>query len=175
MPLYGRLVDPQIRLRCEGHIRAYADILWRWNLLILRAELLKNSRVWDADKEQIISEHCHCKRMSLCTNTTSLAIASLCRVCGKTAHTGIDTCTVSKSRSESLQPSCTLCRLPVQRKLAHKPLSCLPLLYSARSWSELLTMPSRHACWMLAGITSQVERPMRLRVRLLVYYCRREV
>jgi hypothetical protein len=173
-PLCSRLVDSQIRLRCEGHIRAYADILWGWDHLILRAELLKNSRVWDVDKEQVLSEHC-CYDRIVPTPTLASQPLLLCAVNAANPRMWARICALYRRAEVRVchrRVPFVDCLFGVGGSLVFFLPTLTPLI---RSRPDLPKMSSRDSCWMLAADALQVERPMRLRMRLPMHWCRRKI
>lgn len=89
--------DQQILAQYKCHVLAYAEMLFRWQLLNKRLELLKSAKIttFHANKRKAIFDVQHA-----------------CGKCNRTLDPCVETCSCCGLRT--LKPRCSLCRLPVK-------------------------------------------------------------
>lgn len=89
--------DQQILAQYKCHVLAYAEMLFRWQLLNKRLELLKSAKIttFHVNSREAIFDVQHA-----------------CGKCNRTLDPHIETC--SSCGLRTLKPRCTLCRLPVK-------------------------------------------------------------
>ncbi|KAG1770755.1 hypothetical protein EDD22DRAFT_865833 [Suillus occidentalis] len=89
--------DQQILAQYKCHVLAYAEMLFRWQLLNKRLELLKSAK--------ITTFHANSRE-------TIFDVQHACGKCNRTLDPHIETCSCCGLRT--LKPRCSLCRLPVK-------------------------------------------------------------
>ncbi|KAG1808625.1 uncharacterized protein BJ212DRAFT_1382131 [Suillus subaureus] len=89
--------DQQILAQYKCHVLAYAEMLFRWQLLNKRLELLKSAKIttFHANNREAIFDVQHA-----------------CGKCNRTLDPHIETCSCCVLRT--LKPRCSFCRLPVK-------------------------------------------------------------
>ncbi|KAG2364093.1 hypothetical protein BDR07DRAFT_1355525 [Suillus spraguei] len=89
--------DQQILAQYKCHVLAYAEMLFRWQLLNKRLELLKSAK--------LTTFHAN-------NREANFDVQHACRKCNRPLDAHIETCSCCGLRT--LKPRCSLCRLPVK-------------------------------------------------------------
>jgi hypothetical protein len=119
--------DEQILSQYKCHVLAYAEMLFRWQLLNKRLELLKSAKITTShvnNREAIFD------------------VQHACGKCNRTLDPHIETCSCCTLRT--LKPRCSLCRLPV-KGLSRTCGNCLHVIHLG-CWRDAMSNVCGSGC-----------------------------
>ncbi|KAG0709286.1 hypothetical protein DFH29DRAFT_887529 [Suillus ampliporus] len=119
--------DQQTLAQYKCHVLAYAEMLFRWQLLNKRLELLKSAKIttFHVNNREAIFDVQHA-----------------CGTCKRTLHPHMEMC--SSCGLRTLKPRCSLCRLPV-KGLSRSCGNCLHVTH-LRCWRDTMSNVCGSGC-----------------------------